>query len=251
MLLKSRLHCLSALSKHRATKATLYSTRFCGCATTLEAAHKLGRKWIGIDIAIHAIKRVAKVRLEDRLGLVEGRDFVIDGVPRSFEGAYDLWERDTYQFQKWCVEQVDGFCYYEADGGDGGIDGRLYFSVPGERSLQRHGIGSQRRQECQHLAYQGVRQRPGHERRTHGGLDYPTSTHRAQDTGTISRKWRRPATLKLTVHCIPECRCSQCRRFWTASVSIRRAHAASANHGNSKWTCQNATKPKTTYSVPI
>ena len=50
---------------------------FCGCATTIEAAHKLGRKWIGVDIAIHAIKRVSNARLRDRLGLVEGRDFII------------------------------------------------------------------------------------------------------------------------------------------------------------------------------
>ena len=54
---------------------------FCGCATTLEAAHSLGRRWIGIDIAIHAIKRVARMRLRDRLGLVEDRDFEMDGVP--------------------------------------------------------------------------------------------------------------------------------------------------------------------------
>ena len=47
---------------------------FCGCATTIEAAHKLGRQWIGIDIAIYAIKRVAAVRLQERLGLVEGKD---------------------------------------------------------------------------------------------------------------------------------------------------------------------------------
>ena len=45
---------------------------FCGCATTIEAARKLGRRWIGIDIAIHAIKRVASVRLRDRLALKEG-----------------------------------------------------------------------------------------------------------------------------------------------------------------------------------
>ena len=38
-----------------------------------EAAHKLERQWIGIDIAIHAIKRVAKVRLSDRLRLAEVR----------------------------------------------------------------------------------------------------------------------------------------------------------------------------------
>lgn len=29
---------------------------FCGCASTVEAAHKLKRNWIGIDIAIHAMK---------------------------------------------------------------------------------------------------------------------------------------------------------------------------------------------------
>ena len=102
---------------------------FCGCATTLEAAHKLNRQWIGIDIAIHAIKRVARVRLQERLGLVEGQDFTIDGVPRTIEGARDLWERDTYHFQKWAVEEVDGFVTSRRTA-DGGIDGRLYFEMP-------------------------------------------------------------------------------------------------------------------------
>ena len=77
---------------------------FCGCATTLEAAHKLGRKWIGVDIAIHAIKRVASVRLRDRLALKEGEDFEIDGVPRNIEGARDLWTRDKYRFHRWAVD---------------------------------------------------------------------------------------------------------------------------------------------------
>ena len=80
---------------------------FCGCATTLEAAHVLGRKWVGIDIAIHAIKRVAKVRLEARLGLRENVDFVIQGIPHTAEGAQDLWERDKHQFQKWAIEHID------------------------------------------------------------------------------------------------------------------------------------------------
>ena len=60
---------------------------FCGCATTLEAAHKLDRLWIGIDIAIHAVKRVARIRLTERLGLVEGQDFTVEGVPHTVEGA--------------------------------------------------------------------------------------------------------------------------------------------------------------------
>ena len=108
---------------------------FCGCATTIEAAHKLGRRWIGIDIAIHAIKRVAKVRLEDRLELVEGRDFEIEGVPRNLEGSIDLHKRDPYHFQKWAVEQVDGFVTSKRTA-DGGIDGRLYFGMPDEEQLQ-------------------------------------------------------------------------------------------------------------------
>jgi len=108
---------------------------FCGCATTLEAAHNLGRRWIGIDIAIHAVKRVAKVRLEERLGLVEGKDFIVEGLPRNLEGARDLWQRDKYQFQRWAVEQVDGFVTTRRTG-DGGIDGRLYFAEPGCRDLR-------------------------------------------------------------------------------------------------------------------
>ena len=108
---------------------------FCGCATTLEAAHKLGRRWIGIDIAIHAIKRVASVRLGHRLNLKLGKDFEINGVPRNLEGAVDLWRQDKYHFQKWAVEEVDGFVTTKRTA-DGGIDGRLYFDMPGERDLQ-------------------------------------------------------------------------------------------------------------------
>ena len=99
---------------------------FCGCATTIEAAHKLGRRWIGIDIAIHAIKRVAVVRLAEKLGLVEGQDYQIEGVPRNVEGAQQLWERDKYHFQKWAVELAEGFVTNRRTA-DGGIDGRIYF----------------------------------------------------------------------------------------------------------------------------
>ncbi len=108
---------------------------FCGCASTLEAAHNLGRRWIGVDIAIHAIKRVASVRLTERCGLIEGEDFTVEGVPRNLEGAQDLWERDKYHFQKWAVEQVDGFVTTKRTS-DGGIDGRLYFALHNDSDLQ-------------------------------------------------------------------------------------------------------------------
>ena len=108
---------------------------FCGCASTIEAAHKLGRQWIGIDIAIHAIKRVARMRLSERLGLVEGQDFTIDGIPSSVEGALDLWQKDKYHFQQWAVEHADGFVTAKRTA-DGGVDGRIYFAVPHARDLQ-------------------------------------------------------------------------------------------------------------------
>ena len=108
---------------------------FCGCATTLEAAHNLNRKWTGVDIAIHAVKRVAAIRLRDRLGLKEGADFIIAGIPHTLEGARDLWQRDPYHFQKLAVEQVDGFVTTRRPG-DGGIDGRLYFALPNTPTLQ-------------------------------------------------------------------------------------------------------------------
>ena len=112
---------------------------FCGCATTLEAAHNLGRRWIGIDIAIHAIKRVAKVRLQDHLGLIEDKDFIINGVPYNIEGAIDLWKEDKYHFQRWAIETVDGFVTTRRTG-DGGIDGRLYFKIPRNKDLQSMSI---------------------------------------------------------------------------------------------------------------
>lgn len=108
---------------------------FCGCATTIAAAHELGRKWIGCDIAYHAIKRVVQERLEENYGLVEGVGYTVNGIPRTVEAAHDLWTRDKYHFQRWAVEYIDGFVTSKRTG-DGGIDGRLYFHHPDHKELQ-------------------------------------------------------------------------------------------------------------------
>ncbi len=55
------------------------------------------------------------------------------------EGARDLWARDKYHFQKWAVEQVDGFVTTKRTA-DGGIDGRLYFAIPYQLGLQSMAI---------------------------------------------------------------------------------------------------------------
>jgi site-specific DNA-methyltransferase (adenine-specific) len=40
---------------------------FCGCGTTIHAAQKLGRQWIGIDVTYLAINLI-KRRLKDAFG---------------------------------------------------------------------------------------------------------------------------------------------------------------------------------------
>ena len=121
---------LDRIVKASSNPGDLVFDPFCGCATTIEAAEVNGRKWIGIDITIHAIKRVAQRRLGERLHLVQGEDYVIEGLPRDLEGAQELWRQDPYQFQKWCVEQVEGFVNAK------GSAGRVYFDMPGEKVLQ-------------------------------------------------------------------------------------------------------------------
>ncbi len=44
---------LERIIKASSSEGDVVFDPFCGCATTIEAAHKLNRKWIGIDIAIH------------------------------------------------------------------------------------------------------------------------------------------------------------------------------------------------------
>jgi len=100
---------------------------FCGCGTTVYAASKLNRKWIGCDIAILAIKLVREV-LSEKYRLVEGNDFDVDGIPVSVEQAEELFNSDPFQFQHWLVERVGGLPMQKKVA-DRGIDGRLYFEV--------------------------------------------------------------------------------------------------------------------------
>jgi len=100
---------------------------FCGCGTSIYAAHLLGRKWIGCDIAILSVKLIRDVLLK-RYGLKEGEHYEISGVPLSVEGAEDLFDRDPRQFQHWAVELAGGFSSVKYSG-DKGIDGRVHFET--------------------------------------------------------------------------------------------------------------------------
>ncbi|HEY3854362.1 MAG TPA: site-specific DNA-methyltransferase [Verrucomicrobiae bacterium] len=99
---------------------------FCGCGTTIHAAQKLGRKWIGIDVTYLAINLI-KRRLKDAFG--DEVQYEERGQPTDFESAKRLAELDKWQFQQWALSLVDARPRTEGDGkgADRGVDGMLYF----------------------------------------------------------------------------------------------------------------------------
>jgi DNA modification methylase len=106
---------------------------FCGCGTTIEAAQKLGRSWIGIDITHLAISLI-KIRLRDAFG--EAANFEVTGEPTTAEDAAALAESDKYQFQWWALGLVGARPVDQKKGADKGIDGRLYFHDGSEKTRQ-------------------------------------------------------------------------------------------------------------------
>lgn len=117
---------------------------FCGCGTAIAAAEKLGRSWIGIDITHLAVGLIA-ARLKRDFGLESVKDYALEGTPKDVEAARFLFQQEPdgpYQFQFW-INGVIGAQSFGAGatgkgkkGGDGGIDGKMYFRTPGGEKLE-------------------------------------------------------------------------------------------------------------------
>jgi len=76
---------------------------FCGCGTTIIAAQKLDRRWIGIDITSLATALI-KNRLRDTFG--DSAVYKAIGEPVSVPDAQTLANQDKYQFQWWALGLV-------------------------------------------------------------------------------------------------------------------------------------------------
>jgi len=97
---------------------------FCGCGTTVHAAQKLGRQWIGIDVTHLAIALIER-RLREAF---PGIAYDVHGVPKDVAGARDLALRDKHEFQKWITAKIGAQPYKGGKKGmDRGIDGYLHF----------------------------------------------------------------------------------------------------------------------------
>lgn len=93
---------------------------FCGCGTALIAAHKLNRRWIGIDITYIAIEVMSKRLGDSFLGI----QFETEGLPKDLNGAKALAHKSRTQFELWALGLVGARSVGERDGG---VDGVIEF----------------------------------------------------------------------------------------------------------------------------
>lgn len=107
---------------------------FCGCGTAIDAAQKLGRRWIGIDVTHLAITLI-KHRLHSTYG--KTLDFDIIGEPKDDAGAKELAQADPWQFQWWSLGLVDARPVEQKKGADKGVDGRLFFRDESKGALKQ------------------------------------------------------------------------------------------------------------------
>jgi site-specific DNA-methyltransferase (adenine-specific) len=98
---------------------------FCGCGTAIDAAQKLGRPWIGIDVTHLAIGLVEKRLREGYRGAAQWETI---GVPKDLASAQKLAADDPHQFQAWITLRLGGWPWMGGKkGGDKGVDGYFYY----------------------------------------------------------------------------------------------------------------------------
>ena len=107
---------------------------FCGCGTTIAAAERLKRRWIGIDITHLAISLI-RHRLRHSHGDLIEETYTVVGEPVELPDAVTLARDDPFQFQCWALGLVGARPAALKKGADKGIDGRKYFhEVQGGRT---------------------------------------------------------------------------------------------------------------------
>lgn len=117
---------------------------FCGCGTAIIAAQKMGRSWIGIDVAYEAMM-VIEARLRAEFGKLErDKHYRVEGIPRDDTAARGLARDNPYAFQAWAVSLLRGGQPHgrreseqerEAKKGkDRGVDGVIFFQAGREET---------------------------------------------------------------------------------------------------------------------
>lgn len=113
---------------------------FAGCGTTVAAAQKLGRAWIGIDIT-HLSIALLKYRLD---AMYPDIKYKVIGEPEDEGAARQLAQDDRYQFQWWALSLIRARPLGGQEGSregkkgaDKGIDGIVTFIEDPRKSTVR------------------------------------------------------------------------------------------------------------------
>ncbi|HEX5230469.1 MAG TPA: DNA methyltransferase [Bryobacteraceae bacterium] len=125
---------LERIIKASSNEGDVVMDTYCGCGTTIDAAQKNKRRWIGIDITYQSIAVVLQ-RLEDSYGKVFVETVMLGGIPRDMKSVHALAnkkdDRLRKEFEKWAVLTYTNnrAVINEKKGADAGIDGTAYFKV--------------------------------------------------------------------------------------------------------------------------
>jgi site-specific DNA-methyltransferase (adenine-specific) len=109
---------------------------FCGCGTTIAAAQKLKRQWIGSDISHLAVKLITK-RLVDSYGEKVKETFEIEGFPKDIASAKELAagvKGGRLKFEEWIVEVLLLGILNEKRN-QMGFDGYFTFDMNGKKNV--------------------------------------------------------------------------------------------------------------------
>ena len=117
---------LERIIKASSNKGDVILDPFCGCGTTVAAAEKLNRRWIGIDIT-HLAVNLIRHRLSDTHGK-DAHPFTVIGEPEDKESAEALANQDRYQFEYWALSLIGARpANNKKKGADKGVDGYANF----------------------------------------------------------------------------------------------------------------------------
>ena len=174
---------------------------FCGCGTTVAAAQRLGRRWIGIDITHLAIGLI-RHRLRDAYGDRIADTYEVIGEPVSLADARTLAEADPYQFQWWALGLIGARPVEQKKGADRGIDGRVFFHDEGPSGKTKQIVISVKAGKL-HAPYvrdlRGVMDREMAEMGVLLSLERPTTKMRAEaaSAGFYESAWGKHPRLQL------------------------------------------------------
>jgi site-specific DNA-methyltransferase (adenine-specific) len=108
---------------------------FCGCGTTIDAAQRLGRRWIGIDITYIAVDLITKRLIHTHSESIT-TTFLTNGIPRDVASARALFDQSPFDFERWAVSLVNAEPN-QKQVGDKGIDGVARFPLGAKGQLGR------------------------------------------------------------------------------------------------------------------